>query len=109
MLNVVLGRLPVIRSHRSFGHPRVSSSDRYDVVRRCRDQALLCAFALLLACKVHAQAPITRPGDAAKPVTPAPVTIACLPDGAGFLRARLRGSINSDLDWGNTVADCTGG
>jgi hypothetical protein len=108
MSNVVPGQFLVIGSHHSFGHPHVSSFDRYHVVRRCRSAALLCAFALLLTCKLHAQEPGTRPADSSKPSTSAPGSVECLPDGSGFLRARLRGSINSDLDWGNTVVDCTG-
>jgi hypothetical protein len=64
----------------------------------------LCALALLLACKVHAQ---SGPSSTAGPATDA-APITCLPDGNGYLRARLRGSMNSDLDWSNAGTECTG-
>lgn len=33
---------------------------------------------------------------------------ACLPDGSGFLEARLRGAIEADLDWREPELECTG-
>jgi hypothetical protein len=96
--------------HYPFGHPRLSSSNRYDSVRRWRGSALLCAFALLIACKLHAQE--ERAGVEGSPESSAQASASsganCLPDGSGFLRARLRGSIDSDLDWGNAALECTG-
>jgi hypothetical protein len=32
----------------------------------------------------------------------------CLPDGAGFLSMRLRGSIEADIDWREPELECTG-
>ncbi len=32
----------------------------------------------------------------------------CLSDGTGYLRARLKGSIERELDWGNAGTGCTG-
>lgn len=74
----------------------------------------LCTLALLLTCKVHAQDPpsasvgaavdAVKPADAPKPA-PLP---GCLPDGSGYLRARLKGSIDAELDWGNENIECTG-
>ena len=32
----------------------------------------------------------------------------CLPDDAGFLTLRLRGSIEADIDWRGPALDCTG-
>ncbi len=32
----------------------------------------------------------------------------CLPDGSGYVRARLKGSIERELDWGNAGTGCTG-
>lgn len=66
--------------------------------------ARLCALALLLVCKVHAQ---SSP-DAAISAAPDSEAVSCLPAGEGYLRARLRGSIDSDLDWGNAGTECTG-
>lgn len=34
--------------------------------------------------------------------------LRCLPDGSGYLRARLKGSIDAELDWGNENTACTG-
>ena len=64
----------------------------------------LCALALLLACKVHAQ---SGPSGTTQPSTDA-TPVSCLPESNGYLRARLRGSIVSDLDWSNTGTECTG-
>lgn len=70
---------------------------------------LLCAPAVLaitslLACKVHAQVASTASIDAA----PAAAALPCLPDGSGYLRARLKGALDAELDWGNQEIDCTG-
>jgi hypothetical protein len=32
----------------------------------------------------------------------------CLPDGRGYLRARLSGVVKAELDWGNEGMECTG-
>jgi hypothetical protein len=54
------------------------------------------------ACKVHAQ-------DAAKPEgTSKADAPTCLPTGDGFLRARIAGSVNEELIWGNDGTECTG-
>lgn len=34
--------------------------------------------------------------------------VECLPEGGGFLRARLSGAIDSELDWHNTDTECNG-
>ena len=33
----------------------------------------------------------------------------CLPDGDGYLRARIRGAMNLDIDWHNGEIECEGG
>lgn len=38
----------------------------------------------------------------------APTVPSCLPDGSGFLTARLRGAIEADVDWRGSGLDCTG-
>ena len=61
-------------------------------------------LALATACKVHAQSSpqaLAGPADDAAPAD-------CLPDKSGYLRARLKGSISSELDWGNAGTQCTG-
>jgi hypothetical protein len=60
-------------------------------------------LATLLACKGHAQAQ----GTEAPQAPPAPPA-KCLPAGDGYLRARLSGAMNSELNWGNEGTECTG-
>jgi hypothetical protein len=60
-------------------------------------------LATLLACKGHAQAQ----GTEAPQAPPAPPA-KCLPEGDGYLRARLSGAMNSELNWGNEGTECTG-
>jgi hypothetical protein len=44
---------------------------------------------------------------AAQTATP-PVSKGCLPSGNGFLRARIRGVLNLDVDWRNAELECEG-
>ena len=37
-----------------------------------------------------------------------PATPGCLPTGNGYLRARIRGALNLDLDWHNAELECEG-
>ena len=37
-----------------------------------------------------------------------PSVAACLPDGHGYLRARLSGAVKAELVWGNDDTECTG-
>jgi len=60
-------------------------------------------LATLIACKAPAQA---QGNEAAKPAPAAPAK--CLPAGNGYLRARLSGTVNSELNWGNEGTECTG-
>jgi hypothetical protein len=60
-------------------------------------------LSLFIACKGHAQA---QPDDAAKAAPAAPAK--CLPAGNGYLRARLSGAVNTELNWGNDGTECTG-
>jgi hypothetical protein len=45
-------------------------------------------------------APAAPPGAAAR---------GCLPTGNGYLRARIRGALNLDIDWRNAELECAGG
>lgn len=85
-------------------HPVVSSACGRVIDRWRWWSAPLCALALLVMCKVHAQSPSPASSDAGKLTAVAD----CLPDGSGYLRARLKGSIERELDWGNTGTGCTG-
>lgn len=47
--------------------------------------------------------------DVATPMKPTDAKASCLPDGSGFLRARLRGAIDADIDWRGAELSCEGG
>jgi len=64
--------------------------------RRRRHTAVWCAIALATAGIATAEAP-------------APEPTRCLPDGSGYLRARLAGAIEAEIDWSNDNMACTGG
>ena len=103
MLNLFRDPIDEIGVFTPLAHRVSSWTARRVVARRCRWNALLCAPFLLVACKVHAQAPANESSDATKSAPPA----QCLPDGTGYLRARLKGSIDAELDWGNEGTSCT--
>jgi hypothetical protein len=80
----------------------------------------LCAFA---AGPALAAAPTTAGPTIVMPsATPAPAAAApappgkqpaaargCLPTGNGYLKARIRGALNLDIDWRNAQIECDGG
>jgi hypothetical protein len=68
------------------------------LTRACAALSICAAIALPVVSQVRAAASIDT-GDAT----------VCLPDGSGYLRAKLQGSIEAELDWGNADMDCTGG
>jgi hypothetical protein len=66
---------------------------------------------LLCACGLAAAPP---GADAIADASPAPALPAagaqgCLPGGNGYLRARIRGAMNLDIDWRNAEIECDGG
>jgi hypothetical protein len=65
---------------------------------------LLCALGVLAVCKVHAQNDLAGTKELVPPADAPP----CLPDGKGYLKARLAGSIKAELNWGNETTSCTG-
>ncbi len=75
-------------------------------------RAITCALGLCAAlpcaavpAPVSAAPPIVMPPASAPPATPA----GCLPSGNGYLKARIRGSLNLDIDWHNAELECDGG
>jgi len=70
-------------------------------------KTVIWALTLGLSCKVHAQQPAAPPDNASNGAKPAPPAL-CLPDGKGYLRARLSGVVKAELDWGNDGMECTG-
>jgi len=77
--------------------------------------AKLSTCALALAAALPGAAVPAPPGTAAPaivlPSTAAPSTPppGCLPGGNGYLRARIRGALNLDIDWRNAQIECDGG
>lgn len=74
-------------------------------------RALICSLALMAlspALTGAGAAPV--PASSATPPTPAaPAVLSCLPTGDGYLRARIRGALDLDIDWGNAEIECEGG
>src|SRR6201995_3811541 len=63
--------------------------------------AAMCAAVGLLA---------ALPVESASPLDPSPPSkFACLMGGHGYLRARIRGALNLDIDWHNAEMECDGG
>ena len=72
---------------------------------------LYLSQAPVLAAAAHS-APPAPPGTGAQPpatVSSAPAARGCLPTGNGYLRARIRGAMNLDIDWQNAELECDGG
>jgi hypothetical protein len=64
----------------------------------------LCCLTLLLL-----SSPAAAPA-AAEPAAGAHAAASgCLPGGNGYLRARIRGAMNLDIDWHNAEIECEGG
>ncbi|MBV6424623.1 MAG: hypothetical protein NAOJABEB_02436 [Steroidobacteraceae bacterium] len=73
--------------------------------------AVAAALALSVACSAADHAtPAAQPAAAAATGgTPPGPAAGCLPGNEGFLRARLRGALDLDIDWPGDVIECTGG
>ena len=69
--------------------------------------ALLGSLALVALSPGSTGAGTTAPGPADTP--PEHATHGCLPSGNGYLRARIRGALDLDIDWGNAEIECEGG
>ena len=69
--------------------------------------AACAAVGLLLALPgADADTPARAPAPVSKPAQHGP---GCLQAGNGFLRARIRGTLNLDIDWHNADIECDGG
>ena len=78
--------------------------------------AVCCAVGLLATLPGSAQSPaVQHPPAAAAPSilkqlpAPAQHTAGCIQSGDGYLRARIRGTLNLDIDWHNAEIECDGG
>ena len=65
------------------------------------------SVATILAVLLVAAWPAIASGPAAQP--PTGHAGGCLPTGNGYLRARIRGAMNLDIDWRNGELECEGG
>jgi hypothetical protein len=65
--------------------------------------AALCSAALTLIAPGAAGTPTTASGDSSASAH------GCFVAGDGYLRARLRGALDLDLDWKNSEMECAGG
>jgi hypothetical protein len=75
---------------------------------RPRRLLALLAMAMLAAALVRA-GPAADPPAAHGAVPPGAAGPGCLPTGNGYLRARIRGAMNLDIDWHNAEIECDGG
>ncbi len=74
-------------------------------------------FAVFALCCAVALSAVSELGAAPVPAAQAPVAKApaaqhpagCLATGNGFLRAKIRGAMNLDIDWHNAEIECQGG
>jgi hypothetical protein len=78
--------------------------------------AATCGLCAALPCAAvpappAAAPPIVMPPAAAPPPPNAPPAAppGCLPTGNGYLKARIRGALNLDIDWRNAELECDGG
>ncbi len=71
----------------------------------------LTVLCLTVLCLLGLDAGALRASDAPAPNATASTgtTHGCLPTGNGYLRARIRGALNLDIDWGNAEIECDGG
>jgi hypothetical protein len=65
----------------------------------------VAAAAVLTLCTFVDSAPLTVAAESATPAS----SSGCLVSGNGYLRARIRGAMNLDIDWSNSVLECEGG
>ena len=86
------------------GHGYGSSASR---PRYLFASTVIGLLTLGLSCKVHAERTSTTDDNASSEAAPAPPAL-CLPDGRGYLRARISGVVKAELDWGNEGTECTG-
>jgi hypothetical protein len=75
---------------------------------RLRRLCLPFAFVALAAALARA-GPATDPPATQGAVAPPAAARGCLPTGDGYLRARIRGAMNLDIDWHNAEIECDGG
>ncbi|HEX7013789.1 MAG TPA: hypothetical protein VF161_13620 [Steroidobacteraceae bacterium] len=86
--------------------PRSSARSTLQATRALAASCTLAIFMLALAA-AGAQESDTGPGLRA-PENESATPVRCLPEGEGYLRARLSGALSTELVWGNEGTECTG-
>ena len=76
------------------------------MARVARASCVLALAAALPGAAVSAPPTIVLPPTASPSASAPP---GCLPGGNGYLRARIRGALNLDIDWHNAQIECDGG
>jgi hypothetical protein len=66
------------------------------------------AWTLLPFIPLCAAAPLGRAAELPVPAAQPAIAAGCLASGDGFLRARIRGALNLDIDWKNAQLECEG-
>jgi hypothetical protein len=97
-------------------HPVPSARLRRMSFRRAKALFALMLPVALVASSLSGAAPareestssVETPLPAAQTPTATPTTPGCLPSGNGYLRARIRGALNLDVDWRNAELECEG-
>jgi hypothetical protein len=78
-----------------------------------RPLQLACALlgCAAVPCIAVPAAPAANPPIVMPPAAPPPAATpaGCLPTGNGYLKARIRGALNLDIDWRNAELECDGG
>ena len=80
------------------------------MLRHCLS-ILYLSLPAVLAAAAHSAPPAPAPPPAQPPAPTSTATAArgCLPTENGYLRARIRGAMNLDIDWHNAEIECEGG
>jgi hypothetical protein len=81
--------------------------DRFSVAVCCAVLTALPGAEAPAAAPAPAHAPVAAPTQGIAPAQGA--QRGCLQSGNGYLRARIRGSLNLDIDWHNGEIECDGG
>lgn len=90
----------VCLQNRCWCAPRAPRTER--TVRRVAQPIALMVLLATAGCS-HADT------EQAKPAVAGETSPTCKPSSRGFLRARLQGSIDAELDWSSTLPQCRGG
>lgn len=75
---------------------------------RLRDPSRLRSRVASFGCTLWATVLTCACAQTSEEARPAEPQVRCLPSGDGYVRARLSGSIDTELDWSNEGTECTG-